>query len=302
VFKVSVIIPVYNVALFVEKAVKSALAQPEVGEVILIEDGSKDECLNICRELTTKNEKIVLLRHPDGKNRNVCHSRNLGIINAKFEFIAFLDADDWYLPGRFSQDKILFENPEVMTTFSVSTIHYPNGKKELFGCQENFLESLQSRNVKKVYCHIMKHDVILGHTNANTFRKKVFQEVGKFDSRLSLHQDTELWYRVARKYLFFPGQIDMPVSVARRHQFNRITHRNKKSQLKMLFVWIDNIGIGNLYDCEYRNLIYLFARIQTNSIKVNLIRKVIFKFLLIGLLPIRRFFTHMFYRSMAKID
>lgn len=171
----------------------------------------------------------------------------------------------------------------------------------MFGCQEDFIKTLKPENVKEVYCHILKGDLILGHTNANTFRKQVFEKVGMFDPRLTLHQDSELWFRVARKYLFAHSQLRRPVSVARRHSLNRIIHRDKNSLLKMLFVWIDNIGIKNLYDCEYRSLIYLFARSQTNSIKSNLFRKIIFKILQIGLLPIRKIFVQLFYKIMAKI-
>ncbi|WP_339925660.1 glycosyltransferase family 2 protein [uncultured Cyclobacterium sp.] len=299
-FKVSVIIPIYNVSSFLKKAVESALAQPEVDEVILIEDGSKDDSLKVCRNLKAEYNNIVLLRHPEGENKGVGHSRNLGIVKAKNEYIAFLDADDWYLPDRFVEDKILFKNTSIMATFSLSTIQYPDGSNELFGCQEDFLNTLQSENVKEVYCHILKGDIILGHTNANTFRRQVFDDVGMFDPRLPLHQDSELWFRVARKYLFFPSQLRKPVSVARRHKSNRIIHRNTKSLLKMLFVWIDNIGINNLYDCEYRSLIYFFARSQTNSIRINFFRKILYKIWRISLLPIRKVFAQLFYKIMAK--
>lgn len=283
-----------------KKAVKSALAQSEVDEVILIEDGSKDDSLKVCQNLKAEYNKIELLRHPEGGNKGVGHSRNLGIVKAKNEFIAFLDADDWYLPGRFVKDKILFNDPSIFATFSLSTIQYPDGRNELFGCQEDFINTLKSENVNRIYCYILKRDIILGHTNTNTFRKQVFNDVGMFDPRLDLHQDTELWFRVARNYLFVPSQLQEPVSVARRHKSNRIVHRNTKSLLKMLFVWIDNIGINDLYECEHRSLIYFFARSQTNAIKFNLIRKMIFKMWQIGLLPIRKVFAKLFYKIMAK--
>lgn len=101
-FTVSVIIPVYNAAAFVSQAVESALAQPETAEVLLIEDGSPDNALEVCEELASKFEKVKLLRHPNGENRGAGASRNLGMKNVKFDYIAFLDSDDYYLPGRFS--------------------------------------------------------------------------------------------------------------------------------------------------------------------------------------------------------
>ncbi len=62
-FKFSVIIPVYNAAAYVRHAVESALAQPETAEVILIEDGSPDNALEICENLASEFEKVKLLRH-----------------------------------------------------------------------------------------------------------------------------------------------------------------------------------------------------------------------------------------------
>src|SRR5690554_4082261 len=99
--QVSVIIPVYNAANFVTQAVESAVVLGEVGEVIVVEDGSPDNALDICRELADKYSKVKLFQHPNGENRGPGASRNLGIMNASFDFISFLDADDWYLPNRF---------------------------------------------------------------------------------------------------------------------------------------------------------------------------------------------------------
>ncbi len=100
--QVSIIIPVYNAAAYVREAVESALIQPETGEILLIEDNSPDDSLRICQELAAKYDKVKLLRHPNGENRGPGASRNLGMRNARSPILAFLDADDYYLPGRFS--------------------------------------------------------------------------------------------------------------------------------------------------------------------------------------------------------
>ncbi|MFV9691842.1 MAG: glycosyltransferase family 2 protein, partial [Desulfobacteria bacterium] len=107
--KISVIIPVYNAEKYVRNAIESALQQPETGEILLVEDNSPDNCLQICRDLEKKHEIVELLRHPDGRNHGAGASRNLGIKNAKFDYISFLDADDYYLPGRFEAARRLFE-------------------------------------------------------------------------------------------------------------------------------------------------------------------------------------------------
>ena len=67
--RISVIIPVYNAAAYVAQAVDSALEQPETGEVILVEDGSQDASLEVCRMLAEENLQVRLYQHPNGGNR-----------------------------------------------------------------------------------------------------------------------------------------------------------------------------------------------------------------------------------------
>lgn len=296
-FKVSVVVPVFNVARFLEQAVYSALAQPEVGEVILVEDGSKDNSLIVCQKLNSEFEKVRLLTHTNGENLGVCESRNLGIRSAEFDYIAFLDADDWYLPNRFKKEKELFKNPEVMAVYSLSSIKYPNGKEVMFGYDSNLLLRWGTESPKEVYCQIMRNNIILGHTNANTFRKKVFEISGFFDSRLKLHEDTELWNRIAKNFLFHAGELYRPVSVARRHDNNTISHRSRQSQLYFLWVFLDNIGIENLLKCEKEYFVNLYSRAISNPIRLNLIRKVVFHISLKSMSVFSNFFISNFYYS-----
>ncbi len=74
-FEVSVVIPVYNAVPYVRQAVESALAQSQVREVLMVEDGSPDNALEVCRELAAEYPRVVLLRHPNGENRGAGASR-----------------------------------------------------------------------------------------------------------------------------------------------------------------------------------------------------------------------------------
>lgn len=82
--------------------VASALAEPETGEVLLVEETSPDGALAVCEQLAARDERVRVLRHPGGENRGAAASRNLGIQQASCLFIGFLDTDDYYLPGRFT--------------------------------------------------------------------------------------------------------------------------------------------------------------------------------------------------------
>ena len=110
--KVSVIVPVYNAEEWLTDTVSSIVTQEYVHEVILSEDGSGDNSLAVCAALAEANPKVKLVRHPDGKNHGAGASRNLGVLNAQCDFIAFLDADDICLPNRFHQPmSVLKQNP-----------------------------------------------------------------------------------------------------------------------------------------------------------------------------------------------
>ena len=129
-FRVSVITPVYNAAEFVTRAVESALAQPETGEVLLIEDNSPDDSLRVCQELAEKYEKVRLLRHADGGNHGAGASRNLGMQNARFDYIGFVDADNFYLPNRFAKTKEVFaKHPDCEGVYEAIGIHVENDKR-----------------------------------------------------------------------------------------------------------------------------------------------------------------------------
>jgi glycosyltransferase involved in cell wall biosynthesis len=295
-FQVSVIIPVYNAVDFLGEAVLSAIQINEVKEVILIEDGSKDDSLKLCYKLSEKFPKVTVHTHQGGINKGASASRNLGIKLAKCEFVSFLDADDWYEPDRFEKDKIIFSDSKVMATYSLSSIKYENNGIELFGTDRNLIDEVGFEEVIPIYKIIINKNIVLGHTNCNTFRKSVLVESGGFDERLELHQDSELWNRIARKHLFYPGNLTKPISFARRHDGNRITLKSIKSQIKYDVVRIDNIGIENLYDFEKHSIINHISRVISNPLKINFIRKSILHGLQIILKPVDFLFIPMFYK------
>ena len=106
---VSVIIPVYNAAKFVGEAVYSVVNQKHVAEVLLVEDGSKDGSLSICRGLEDANAKVRILQHENG--------RNFGVQQSELNFIAFLDADDIPLPNRFDLPLQILTNTTKWAVF-----------------------------------------------------------------------------------------------------------------------------------------------------------------------------------------
>lgn len=91
--KISVVIPVYNVEKYLERCVESVMNQTYNNlEVILVNDGSTDGSLSVCKRLQTKYPQLILINK---KNGGLSSARNVGINASHGDYIAFLDSDDW---------------------------------------------------------------------------------------------------------------------------------------------------------------------------------------------------------------
>lgn len=95
--KISVIIPVHNAEKYIDKAVQSVMEQNYTNwELLLIENGSEDASLDICKKNAEKDSRIQVLKE---KNKGAGSARNTGLCSAEGEYIVFIDADD-YLPDK----------------------------------------------------------------------------------------------------------------------------------------------------------------------------------------------------------
>lgn len=254
-FRVSVITPVYNAAEFVTRAVVSALAQPETGEVLLIEDNSPDNSLEVCQELAARYDKVKLLRHPDGGNHGAGASRNLGMKNAAYEFIAFLDADDFYLPGRFSITRGIFvENPDCQGVYE-SIGDYIENDKGL----NRWIESKRSIGTLKGLSKLVRpeelaHVLISGshgglHLDGLLLKRNILLKSGYMNESLKIHQDSDFIIRMALIARLMPGRLDSPVALRGIHDHNRISApRSKKQEYKYkMAYWLSLYYWSKLY-------------------------------------------------------
>lgn len=112
--KVSVIVPIYNVAKYLDRSIKSILNQTLNDiEIILIDDGSTDESLSICNNYKKKDSRIKVYSK---KNGGVSSARNLGIKKAKGTYLAFVDPDDWIENEMYESLYFLSEKKETDIT------------------------------------------------------------------------------------------------------------------------------------------------------------------------------------------
>ncbi|UZT96658.1 glycosyltransferase family 2 protein [Chryseobacterium fluminis] len=236
--KISIVVPVYNAEKFVTQAVESALYFDEVYEVILIEDQSPDNALEVCRRLALTYDRVKLFQHPDQGNHGASASRNLGIKKATGDFIAFLDADDYYLPNRFDAEKELFKDPGVDGVYGALGVHYYSEK-----AREQYYSVFRD-DLTTVYKKHPPKDVFPGQLymlgsfglfsiDTLTLRRDSLEKKINilFKSHLKMHEDTEFLLRLSYYLDLYPGSIDKPIAVRGVHEDNRIT-KVETGQLK----------------------------------------------------------------------
>lgn len=287
-FKVSVIIPVYNAVKYIERAVESIIHQEGVGEVILIDDGYPDGALELCQQLVNKYSNLVLYQHPNGVNKGAGASRNLGIKKSKFSYIAFLDADDYCLPNRFQVTKERFEASKDIDAIyePVGTDYINEEARQIFSNwkglslteTQNYLTYPNKETAgKEFFLSLIDGSLGYPHLCGITIKKNLIERVGQFNEDLKLHQDTEFLIRLAYHGHFVPGDKKHIVANRLVHLENRISHVNYKSRYKLMKAlneWGKDENIPN----EYLRILqkkYIIAKTRnlfnSNSIFVKII-------------------------------
>jgi glycosyltransferase involved in cell wall biosynthesis len=125
--KVSIITPFYNAEKYFAEAIESVIAQKHTNwELFLIDDGSTDKSTKIAKKYASEYPgKIIYLEHEEHKNKGKSTSRNLGLSKSTGEYIAFLDADDVFLPEKLEkQVNILKNNPEALMVYGPTLYWY----------------------------------------------------------------------------------------------------------------------------------------------------------------------------------
>ena len=207
--KLSVIIPVYNVAPYVRKCVESVLAQdlnPKDYEVILVDDGSTDGSGEICDELAQSTihnpQSTIHIIHQ--KNQGVAAARNAGAKVATGEYLAFLDSDDWWAPTYLSRMLWLVTNYPEAGLYACNYWYIKTGKTHVGVEMVSGVRCLVSGEWKAGYINYPKaYYENVGMpvwTGAAVMPHKVFDEVGGFPVGIRLGEDFLLWSKVALRY------------------------------------------------------------------------------------------------------
>ncbi|MFQ5646063.1 MAG: glycosyltransferase family 2 protein [bacterium] len=184
---VSVIIPTFNRAESVVRAVESVLNQDYPGfELVVVDDGSTDQ--------TGQNLSGYKLRYLVQENRGVSAARNLGIKNSKGRYIAFLDSDDCWLSDKLSRQVDIMEKRPDIAVCHTEEIWYRRGVRVNPRLKH-----------KKQDGWIFKESLplCLISPSAAMLRRETLNKVGLFDERLPACEDYDLWLRITKDYPVF---------------------------------------------------------------------------------------------------
>lgn len=204
---VSAVIPNYNYAQYVAEAIESALDQTYQNmEVIVVDDGSEDDSLKVLEKF---GDRINVISK---QNAGVSAARNAGVAASSGEYVAFLDADDAWLPKKIErQVECLESDPQRgLVHVGVLDINSDGSAREehKLGLNGNVIESLL----------LFDRGGILGGGSGLMVPRRVFDEVGGFDIRLTTSADWDLCYQVARRYTV--GFVDAILVRYRYHDSN----------------------------------------------------------------------------------
>ncbi|MES9963124.1 MAG: glycosyltransferase family A protein [Candidatus Sedimenticola sp. 20ELBAFRAG] len=196
--QISAVIPTHNRATVLERALASVLTQTHPAmEVIVVDDGSEDRT----RELLT--QKFPSVRYLHQPNQGVSSARNLGIANARGDWIAFLDSDDEWLPGKLQAQKELLSNQPDIRICHTEEIWIRDGKRV------NQMKK-HTKQGGTIFRHCLPLCVI--SPSSVMIHRDVFEQVGVFDESLPACEDYDLWLRICARY---------PVAFVEQPQINK---------------------------------------------------------------------------------
>lgn len=201
---VSVVVPCFNAAEFVDEAIESLRRQTyRELEIIAVNDGSTDDTQAHLDRQEASDPRVAVFAQ---KNAGPSAARNLGMRNVHGEYVCFLDGDDVYLPDKIErQVRFLDEHPDVDLVYS----DYYTADAEL-----NLTALTASRipYVDMIEAFAMKNWVVV---QAPLFRRKLMDTVGDFDESLRMAEDWDYWIRCAKagSFAYLPG----PMVIYRTH-------------------------------------------------------------------------------------
>lgn len=182
----SVVVPLYNKEVSIEKCIQSVLAQTCADfELLVVNDGSTDASREVVAGIPDSRIRIV-----DKPNGGVSSARNEGIVNASNEHVALLDADDYWEPDFLETiAKLIADYPDADCYTTGYACKFDNTTLNVFGARER---GIVPDFFKQVYIGPVMH------SSSICVKKRTFEQVGYFNSNIRRGEDYDMWARIGR--------------------------------------------------------------------------------------------------------
>lgn len=189
--KVSVIIPTYNRAHVVARAIQSVLDQTYANfELLVVDDGSTDNTKQVVEYAGDDRVRYICLE----QNSGASHARNAGIQMAECEYIAFLDSDDEWMPQKLERQMEVMRQASDAVGLVYCRMSGVNPKGEVSFCPD--LGIAKEKLEGNLFPFLLKENVL--SPQSVLARRKCLEKSGGFDESLTCIEDWELFLRIAQ--------------------------------------------------------------------------------------------------------
>ncbi len=218
---ISIIIPFLNAEKYISDSIESVLAQTRRDwELILVDDGSTDGSPSIALKYVGRYpERLQYIKNQE--NRGASAARNVGIAGARHDIIAFLDADDIWLPSKLEcQVSILESRPDVAMVFCpLASFSNEQRQVESIQCMEDLREGVHMP--PHLASRFLQNSAITPGPSAATIRRDVLVRVGGFEERFrQVFTDQSLWHKIVLRW---PVYLQLePLVLYRQHALSSV--------------------------------------------------------------------------------
>lgn len=185
----SVITPAYNAEKYIAEAIESVQSQGlETWEMLVIDDGSTDGTRQVVEQFAAKDPRVKLIQNNHG---GVSHARNSGIKQAKYEWIALLDADDAFCPNKMKKQLDAIEKDPAVVLWGTYAYNIGEDGKIFDVCEDGPTSHAAFQSIRK------SAGIVSLKASSALFRAELFHMLGGFDSQYDSSEDAELWNRMS---------------------------------------------------------------------------------------------------------
>jgi len=205
--KVSIVTASYNYENYIKETIESVIAQTfEDWEMIVVDDGSKDNSVEVIKSYAAKDERIKLVQHENGVNRGLAETLKAGIDHASGEWVAFVESDDTLKPDYLEKKLAVAEkNPEVGLIFNAPDMF---GDQDVIGKYGKYFDHQQSILHKLTFpCNLhksfQKEKINLIPTYSVVMVRRELMDGLDYDCPIRPYLDKFLWWQLASAVMMY---------------------------------------------------------------------------------------------------